>query len=87
MQMTTDAGAPGDNPDAGRTSSAEEMKARIAEGAATREHGSSEGMPDPVTAENSPEEVGTQKEGMQEVNAQDPVVPPIQDAGGTSPQR
>ncbi len=61
------------NEDTGLDASAEEFKERIEETYGDIEHGSAAGKPDPTTAESSPEDAGTQKGGMQEVDTQDTV--------------
>lgn len=60
----------------GSSASADEFKQRIDTGSADTEHGTSEGQPNPVTAESSPEAAGTHKEDTQDVNTQDPVTAP-----------
>lgn len=64
------------NEDTGSTASAEEFKERIEDTYGDADRGSAEGKPNPVTAESAPEEANTQQGGMQEVNTQDPIVPP-----------
>lgn len=74
------------NADTGGNSSAEELKERIDERSAHTSHGTSEGDPDPMRGENSPEEAGTHQEGMQEVDTQERVATPREERGLSAPQ-
>jgi hypothetical protein len=59
--------------------SAEELRNRIDDLQAQHEHGASEGDPDPLTAKNSPGDVGSQGEGFEHVETPDPVTRPAEE--------